>query len=1162
MKPLADVLLQLDEYLCLKNFIKDKKGVSIVSGVSESQKAHLCYALSTHLDLSCIYVTYNEVQAQKAYEDFEWFYGLNVYLFPHREIIFYDVEAVSADILDKRLKVLGGIINEKKPFCLVLTIDALLSMTLPKEDFIKYSVLFEVGQEFDLQELTGTFTTAGYVREDMVEGRGQYSIRGGILDFYPHLGDTAFRIEFFDNIVDSIRELDTITQKSVGKVRLAQMTPASEIVMDGTRRQILYDKLVLLSKKLCKKENAKKNYETLAQDIEKIDERLYFPSLDKYLPMIYEGMPTISDYLGENVFYAFDEPLRISERVKTSDYMAQEQINSMVEKGILADFFEYLKPYHETIKSCMAKNLMGIGAISIRSPDFKAKMHFSIVAKGLTSFHGKMEFLLNDLEMYKNKKYAVVIAAGNRSRGEALRAALLERDILSSYKDEIDTVPQRGEVVITRAILSRGFEYPLINFVLITDREIFGTEKKHKVKKTHRTASSITSVADLSVNDFVVHQNYGIGQYMGISKLIVEGITKDYLKIRYAGDDFLYVPANQLDLVNKYIGNEDRKCKLNKMGGSDWTRTKEKVKSSCMDLAKGLIELYAARQEVEGHIFAKDNEWQRQFEDTFQYEETSDQLKCIEEVKEDMETNRPMDRLLCGDVGYGKTEVAIRAAFKCVMDGKQAAYLVPTTILAQQHYNNFKQRMKDYPVTVEMLSRFKSPKEQKVILKKLKTGEVDIVIGTHRILQKDLQFKDMGLLIIDEEQRFGVLHKERLKEIRKEVDVLTLTATPIPRTLHMAMAGLKDMSVIEEPPEDRYPVQTYVMEYNIDMIQDAILREIARGGQVYYLFNRVLGINALAARLQKMIPEANVAAAHGQMNENELEDIMVRVLGGEINVLVCTTIIETGIDIANVNTIIIEDSDKMGLAQLYQLRGRVGRSNRLAYAYLTFRRDKVISEQAEKRLKAIKEFTEFGSGFKIAMRDLEIRGAGNLLGSEQHGHMDTVGYDMYCRLLEVAVRELQGLPKNDMVQASIDLNISAFIPDTFIKNHDHRIEIYKKIAAIETEQDMFDVEEEIEDRYGDLPEAVGNLVLIAFVKHLAQETGICEVNQKGESIIFIFADEKRADIKKIIELIAKNKGRILLNAGTKPYLSYKLPDLIPKNILYNIKFLLQTYKEL
>lgn len=1170
MRGFADFLLDMVEYNRLLSGIKEGASPINITGVSESQKAHLIYSTCMHSRKPGFIITYSALQARKIYEDMRLFAGECVKLFTGKEFIFYEVEAYSTELVQQRLKVLDALHQDPEGTIVVTSLQAVTQVTIPHEVYIKHRKTFEVGMQYDLQQMIEDFMVMGYERVDMIEGRGQFSVRGGIVDFYPLISDYAYRLEFFDDEIDSIRELDVMTQRSVDKVTKVHVSTAGEVLFDKAQAKDITDKMHEIVKHLEEKIAVGKQKEILMSavghlkvDMEKIKQAHYFPSIDKYLPLIYDGTPSILEYVSDNAVIFLDEPLKIKEHAETMTFEFNETIRGMMEKGLaIKETSRLMMDYTQFITEITARHLVGLNAFSRSNPDFRPQYNLNIVAKILHSFHGKMEFLYDDLEIWKKKKYRIVILAGTKSRGEELVKLLNDKDFNSIYVDNLEKVTPAGQVVVTQGVLNKGFEYPLIRFVLISDKEIFKQQKKANKAKKRKPANAVKAFTDLHVGDYVVHQGHGIGQYMGIEKLVVEGATKDYLKLKYHGEDFLYVPTNQLDLVQKYIGAEGKSPRLHKMGGAEWTKTKARVKKSVQDLAKGLLKLYAARQTLKGHAFSADMPWQRQFEDAFPYEETGDQLRCIEEVKKDMELSRPMERLLCGDVGYGKTEVAIRAAFKAVMDGKQVAYLVPTTILAQQHYSNFTQRMSNFPVEVEMLSRFRNTAEQKKILKQLKTGEVDVIIGTHRILQKDLNFKNLGLLIVDEEQRFGVTHKEKLKDLQKSIDVLTLTATPIPRTLHMSMIGVRDMSVLEEPPEDRHPVQTYVLEYNDALIQDAIIREVGRGGQVYYLYNRVKGIYKVAQHIKNLVPEARVAVGHGQMNEKELEDVMFKVLNGEIDVLVCTTIIETGLDISNVNTIIIEDADRMGLSQLYQLRGRVGRSNRFAYAYITYRKNKVLQESAEKRLHAIKEFTEFGSGFKIAMRDLEIRGAGNLLGPEQHGHMEAVGYDTYCKLLEQSVRELKGETVEENIETTVDLNANAYIPDSYIGNPNHRVDIYKKIASIQNLQDLYDVEEEIEDRYGDLPAVVRNLTKIAFIKSMASELKICSLQQKGNTVLMQFLSVQNINMRAIFEVIDEYKNQLLFNASDKPYLAYKVTDKYKIGILENVKIVLQKLKEL
>jgi len=1074
------------------------------------------------------------------YEDLRFFYGERVYFFPQSDLLFYDVEAKGQDVTRQRLRALRHL-AEETPCCVVTTPQALLGVTVPPAVYRDHAIHLTEGEEAELEALAKTLTYLGYRRESMVEGAGQFSIRGGILDIFPCDGtlDNPVRIEFFDTEIDSIRLFDPETQRTVERLESVSVYPARELLLSEDQRQALISKLKTLSNSA----QEEKLKSSIKRDLERLRQGMSFPSLDKYIPYLYgKELPTLVDYCKEDTLIFWDEPGRISETVKAQEQRLQEEICEMAERGVLLDAKgQYALPCKTAISRLTKHRFLGLSGISHGTPDYRPLRTHSLTTKGMNSFQGKLEFLCDALEFYRQNIYRTVILAGSSVRAKNLILRLEESGISCSYQEALTQLPNPGGIVVTTGSISRGFSYPLNRIAVIGDREIFGGEKKKRRRiYGKKPGDKISSFTELSPGDYVVHRNHGIGLYTGIEQLSVDGVRKDYLKIQYKGTDVLYVPTDQLDLVFKHTAKEGGRIILNKLGGIEWGRTKERVKAAAADMAKKLIALYAQRTQIPGIAFQKDSEWQREFEAAFPYEETGDQLRSIDEVKADMEQPHPMDRLLCGDVGYGKTEVAMRAAFKAVMSGYQVAYLVPTTILASQHYQNFKQRMMAYPIRVEMLSRFTSPSAQKTVLKGLATGEVDVVIGTHKLLGKAVEFHKLGLLVIDEEQRFGVAHKEKLKEIRKEVDVLTLSATPIPRTLHMSLSGIRDMSILNEPPSERYPVATYVMEYDEHVVRDAILRELERGGQVYYLFNRVEGIYKAANRLAELVPHARVAVAHGKMNEKELEEIMMAVSDGDVDVLVCTTIIETGLDIANVNTIIIENADRLGLAQLYQLRGRVGRSNRLAYAYLTFRRNKMLTEEAEKRLLAVKEFTEFGSGFKIAMRDLEIRGTGNLIGAEQSGHMEAVGYEMYCSLLEQAVREEQGQELKTKTETQIDLPISAYIPEKYIESHNQRIGAYKRIAAIRNQEEFYDAYDEIEDRYGTVPSEVESLMQIALLKSLAQSVGIAEVTGSSSQVMFRFDTENLPDMGALIAEISKRPRELFLPNPNNPKLHFKL----------------------
>lgn len=1165
MNYLISPLLELKEYNDILDSIRAGNTPTGIEGPSDSQKAHMAYSICEHLNSRGIFVSYNDVQARKMAEDFSFFFGEEVLLFTSKEIMLHDIEAKSYEAVFQRLRVLDRIVEGKYRF-IVTSIEAVAQKLLPREEFMSSVLRFETGGAAHLTEASEKLTAFGYERVDTVEGEGQYAVRGGIIDVYPVNSEHALRIELFGDEIDSIRKFDTATQRSVDKLDGVRIIPAREVLYPAEKRDAILRRIRDDLKETLGKiggksgaEHKKHLRDKVESDIERFENEYYFSGIDRYIPYIMEESADITDYADPHALIFIDERLKQEQRMENLTLEHYEACKALMEKGaILPGSIELYFNREALNESFRAKKTVYLSTLGVDLIGMGNRRNFNVASKMIGSFQGHLELLVDEINHWKVLGRKVLILSGTRSRGERLVETFHSSGLEAVYMDEDKAALHSGKVVITRGSLNKGFEYPTAGLVVISDKEAFGKDRRQRKASSKHKGAKINLFTDLNPGDFVVHQSHGIGQYVGIEKLAVENIKRDYLKIKYQEGDYLYIPTNQLDLIQKYIGSEGNVPRLHKLGGDHWVKTKKRVKESLRELAEELIRLYAKRQSMEGHAFSKDTVWQRQLEELFPYEETEDQLKCIEEIKEDMEMVRPMDRLLCGDVGFGKTEVAIRAVFKAVMDGKQVAYLVPTTILAQQQYSNFKERMKEFPLTVDVISRFRSAAEQKKILKGVKSGSVDVLVGTHRVLQKDIQFKDLGLLVVDEEQRFGVIHKERLKNIKPNVDVLTLTATPIPRTLHMSLVGIRDISIIEDPPEERYPVQTYVMEHNPDVIRDAINRELGRGGQLFYLYNRVRSIYKKAADLQELSPDARIAVAHGQMDEGQLEDIMSGFINGEFDILVCTTIIESGLDMPNVNTIIVEDADRMGLAQLHQLRGRVGRSNRLAYAYITYKKDKNLSEVAEKRLQAIKEFTELGSGFKIAMRDLEIRGAGNLLGPEQHGHMESVGYDMYCKLLDEAVRELKGekAPDRDE-ELTIDLNISAYIDDAYISTESRKIEMYKKIASIQDEQDVLDIEDELIDRYGDLPEPVRNLITIAYIKAMAADAGFSAVTEKNDSVLFQIDSGKNMDIGLIGKLSAKYKRQLLFNAGSSPYLMFKTDK---SNLLQNVKILLQDVK--
>lgn len=1129
-----------------------------VAGIVDSAQPQLMAAVSGAAGGNTLIVTYSDMEARAAAENMK-LYKEKVMLFPSKEYVFYNIETMGRANENARLSVLDALLNEKD-VTVVASIDSLMTYTADRQRFSRTVICIRPGDVHDPAELAAALTEMGYRREDMIEGAGQFAARGGIIDVFSPNCAMPVRIEFWDDEIDSVRTFDPYSQRAVENIDSVRIIPVSEAIFSKERR----DEIVLELERRVKNAKRRKNdaseyIENLNADIEAFKERYYFPSIDKYISLIYGRIPSLLDYFSETDTAFVTDPKRICERMKTFLWERGEIVTDLKMKSIIGDSkTEFYKDSAEIISSLSSMRMIALEMLSHTKNEFTYKHLEMFVSKTTVSFHGKLEYLFDDLKKWQTDGYTVVVLAATSGRAENLNGVFNERGIKTRISEGGSF--EKGETVIIRGNQTKGFEYPEIKFALVSEREIFES-KVSREKRRKENAQRIKSYNDISPGDYVVHVSHGIGEYVGTQKMTVNGVSKDYLKIRYRGTDMLYVPVDQLNLLYKYSGaSEDKEVKLNTLSGKEWSKTKKRVKESTDKLAKELIKLYAERENAKGYAFSEDTPWQRDFEDTFEYNETPDQLRSIEEVKEDMEKPNPMDRLLCGDVGFGKTEVALRAAFKAVCDSKQVAYLCPTTILAMQHYETFLHRMADFPVTVEMLSRFRTAKQQAEIIKKLKDGRIDIIIGTHRLLSKDIKFKDLGLLIVDEEQRFGVAHKERLKALKTNIDVLTMTATPIPRTLHMAMTSVRDMSVLSQPPMNRYPVQTYVLEDNPVIILDAIRNELARGGQVFYLYNRVQGIYSKAAWIQANFPDVKVAVGHGKMRESELEDIMYDMVSGETQILVCTTIIETGLDIPNANTIIIENADKMGLAQLYQLRGRVGRSNRAAYAYLTYKRDKVLSDVAQKRLSAIREFTEFGSGFKIAMRDLEIRGAGNILGAEQHGHMDNVGYDMYCKILRDSINEAKGITTETAEDVTVDISVNAYIPESYIPSANQRIDMYKKIAAIETEDDEFEIQDELIDRYGEPPSPVTNIIAVAALKLPARDIGCIEVTEKNRVVTLRFRNG-RLNADMIFGLDKEYPSRVKVLSEESPSITIRMKEN-DKKPLYFINNLLNLIKEL
>ena len=1111
MKAFRAPLMELAEFETVQKKCKKEKGILQFAGCVNSQKTHMMYALGDGFDFKII-ATSSEMKAKQIYEEYR-FLDNNVYLYPAKDLLFYQADLRGKYLMKQRMEVFQAMM-EQENVTVVTSFDGFMDALLPLHMVRERICVFKLGDMVDFEQLKHDMVSLGYDREEEISGPGQFAVRGGILDIYPLTEEVPIRIELWGDEIDSIRTFDVESQRSIENLEQISIYPASDFPEEEAKRVSFLD---------------------------------YF-DLDKTILFL-------------------DEPVRL---IETGEGVAAEfvqaQANRMESGYDVSDEEMKLFTAKEVADKMSHFHCVAFSALEMKCKELKAQEVFHLQSKSVNPYNNSFELLTRDLKRLKRTGYRVVLLSGSRTRAKRLAEDLRDYNLSSFYSEDVEREVGEGEILVTYGHVTEGYEYPMLKFMVISETDIFGKTKKKKKRKTYE-GQKILNFAELKAGDYVVHENHGLGIYQGIEKIEIDKVAKDYMKISYAGGGNLYIPATQLDLIQKYASADAKKPKLNRLGGQEWNKTKSRVRGAIKEIAKDLVELYAARQQKAGFVSGEDTVWQREFEEMFPFEETEDQLLAIEAVKRDMESTKIMDRLICGDVGYGKTEIAIRAAFKAVQENKQVVYLVPTTVLAQQHYNTFMQRMKEFPVRVDLMCRFRSSAQQKKTVEDTKRGLVDIIIGTHRVLSDDLEFKDLGLLIIDEEQRFGVQHKEKIKKLKENVDVLTLTATPIPRTLHMSLIGIRDMSVLEEAPNDRMPIQTYVMEYNDEMVREAIQRELSRQGQVYYVYNKVKDIDEIAAKIQKLVPEATVAYAHGQMREHKLENIMLDFINGEIDVLVSTTIIETGLDISNANTMIIHDADQLGLSQMYQLRGRVGRSNRMAYAFLMYRRDKLLREVAEKRLAAIREFTDLGSGFKIAMRDLEIRGAGNLLGAEQHGHMEAVGYDLYCKMLNEAVKHLKGELQEEPYTTTVDLNVDAFIPASYIPNEYQKLDIYKRIASIENEEEMDDMLEELIDRFGDVPRKVQQLLHIALLKALAHQAYVVSVEQKGDVIKFIMYEKAKVKVERIAPMIETYKGNLKFTVDTNPYFTYKklsknknekeedVLELV-KNVLNSIKTLL------
>lgn len=1147
---LIDPLKSLDSYNKLLKDLEERVTPISSYGIIDENLGHFAYALKEHTNRPILLLTYDDVRSRNLYDDIKNIGCSNVGLFPKREVLYYDVDAVSSERSVQRLNILSSLMEDEN-MLVVCPIGAMLDKIPSPEMFKKYTLVFVQGEDIDLEETISTFINGGYERVPMVEGIGQFSIRGGIVDFYPPNSANPYRVELFDTEVDSIRTFDIITQRSINNEKSVVIPPVKETLIVDEYKGKIIDNLQKDLKKLNTKksndhaiENANGKF---SKHVELLNENMYMANRDLIIPYIPDNyLDNLIGYFSDDLIVLIDESKRVEESVKSFKEDFELKYKDLLEIGeVLPSHINIYTQYRDLITSFKEKQCLISTALLKGDTNFQPKSIINFSSKSMTSYHSKMELLKEDLEHYRYRGYKIIILSGTEERGLRLQDSLRDMGIESSFFLERDSEIKTSQVFITPGSIRGGFEYLGTNLAVISDKEIFGAGRSRS-KKRKKSKGKALSLSDLNIGDFVVHESYGIGVYEGVEQINIQGIKKDFLAVQYKGKDKLYISIDQMNMVQKYIGSETEP-KVNKLSGLEWTKAKTKVKKAVEEMAYDLIELYAKREKLEGYAFGPDTPWQKQFEDLFPYEETDGQLRSVEEIKEDMEKAKPMDRLLCGDVGYGKTEVALRAAFKAVVEGKQVAFLVPTTILAQQHYNTIIERFGDFPAKVAQLSRLVSAGQQKKHIEGIRKGTIDIVVGTHRLLSKDVVFKDLGLLVVDEEQRFGVKDKESLKKLKENVDVLTLTATPIPRTLQMSLVGMRDMSVLDDPPEERYPIQTYVVEYNEQMIRDAILREIERGGQVYFVYNRVETIDKVASRLKELVPEARFTVAHGQMGEKQLEKVMVEFMNKEQDVLVCTTIIETGLDISNVNTIIIYNADKMGLSQLYQLRGRVGRSNRMAYGYFTYAKDKILPEIAEKRLRTLKEFTEFGSGYKIAMRDLEIRGAGNMMGHAQSGQMEAIGYDLYVKYLKQAVDRLKGEEVEKEVETTIDLKVDGFIPKRYISDEEQKIEIYKKISSIENMDDYDELVDELIDRFGDLPVQVGNLMDVSYIRSLASKLGVNNIVQRKDDIKIEFALADKLSVELIEYLSSEYKKKLSFDLSNNPYFlfifKYPIDDL-------------------
>jgi len=1153
-------MLQIDEdFNKYKNNLHRSAVGQLIHGLADSQQSYWIGAVAYEIKKPLVIITETISEAKNmTYNLLNFFQEGEVDYLPPREIMLHGLYARSHELTEERIKVLSRLVKGNIR-CLVLPIETLSQKMLPIDIFKNAHIEIKVGLNYDRNDLINNLSLLGYERIDIVQGPGQFSVRGDILDIYPFNFSNPVRIEFFDDEIETIRYFDAVSQRSKGTIHEFTITPARELIIDDERRKRAIDKLSRHGEEYIemlgtkgKRNAARKLKDQLDEWVSYLKNDLWSVDFDKLQPFFYEDQTSIIKYLDNEPLIIVSEPVKILETLKKLEEGRLNNLTELLDIGkAVPDLQDINFNSQEVLELIKSHNVTYLSSLPRGIPDTELINIVSFTGKSVPPFHGKINLLLDEYKVWKKRGYTVVFTVSSGERANRLKEYLWEEKIEIPLMKNIETTNEiKGKSFVTLGGFINGFEIPSIKLVVISDEELFGRKKHGKSLRTFKEGSKIGHHGELKVGDFVVHVQHGIGKYLGIEHLKVGGVFKDYLNIQYYGQDKLYVPTDQIKLIQKYVGAEGHRPKLHKLGSVDWQKVKNRVKESVREMAKQLLQLYASRETVEGHAFLSDDNLQELFEESFPYTETPDQLKAIEDTKRGMQNPKPMDRLICGDVGYGKTEVALRAAFKAVRDSKQAAVLVPTTVLAQQHYKTFVERFADFPVVIDTLSRFRTNKEQKQTVEGLEKGTIDIVIGTHRLLSADIKFKNLGLLIIDEEQRFGVGHKEKIKQIRKNVDVLTLTATPIPRTMHMALAGVRDMSVIETPPEDRYPVQTYVIEYTDNLVKDAIRKELDRGGQVYYIHNKIEDINKVKMHLETMIPDASIGVAHGKMKEDELENVMLDFIEGNHQVLLCTTIVENGLDISNVNTLIVDEADKLGLSQLYQIRGRVGRTNRIAYAYFTYRKNKILNQQAEKRLAAIREFTEFGSGFKIAKRDMEIRGAGNILGSEQHGHMLAIGFDLYCRLLEDAVRQLKGeKQEKDKEALEIEINVSAYVSNKYVPDSSQIMDVYQELGSCETIEEVQNIEESLIDRYGEMPIESKNLITITKIRVRAKQLMVTKIKHVGDEIEIDFAPEFSIKGEKLLELAKGMDRRVTFSGVNGLVIKLRTNKLNQKEIL-------------